>query len=146
MINEDAVTACVDLVGRCGASGFEMAWTCPHVPDDEDGHTCPDVTWNASAAFQGARIMVAERHTPTEAAMALAERLLAGAACRCRQPVVLSDGKQGCRWRLMGARWEPGCDAEPLHINGPRGDHAAMEQALAEQPTRRERRAKGRRR
>lgn len=131
-LNEDVITACAALVGRCGASGFEMAWTCPHVPDDEDGHTCPDVTWNASAAFRGARIIAAGRFSPSEAAMALAERLLTNATCRCRRGVTLSDsdGKPGCRWRLVGKEWKPGCDAEPIHVKGPRGDLNAMRAAL----------------
>lgn len=153
--NEDMVIACVDLVGRCGASGFEIGYLHDDVPVEEAG-------WHASAQFRGARILVEDHHSPTGAALALAERLLRGAACRCRQPVTLSDGQQGCRWRLVGNRWEPGCDAEAIHVKGARGDHAAIVHALNEpstastgmneplpaQPNRAERRAqkKGRRR
>lgn len=132
-LNEDAVMACTLLVGRAGASGFEMGWTCPHVPDEPDGHTCPGVTWNASAAYLGTRIMVDGRRSPSEAAMALAERLLSGATCRCKRPVTLSDRKPGCRWRLVGAKWEPGCDVDPLTVKGPRGDVNAIRAALADE-------------
>jgi hypothetical protein len=133
--NEDVVIACADLVGRCGASGFEIGYL-------HDGVPVEDAGWHASAQFRGARIMVEDHRSPTGAALALAERLLRGAACRCRQPVTLSDGKPGCRWRLVGKRWEPGCDAEPIHVKGQRGDYAAMVEALNQhQPNRAARRA-----
>lgn len=131
-VNEDAVIACVDLIGRAGATGWELGWTCPHVPFEPDDHNCPDVTWHAHAQYKGARIMTAEHRSPSIAALALAERLLAGAMCRCRRPVTLSDGRPGCRWRLVGPRWEPGCDAAPVRVDGARGDHAAMVRAMAQ--------------
>ncbi len=130
-LTTDVVVACADLVGRAGAAGFELGWDCPHTPGEPDGHSCPDVTWYAHATYQGARIIIADRHTPTEAAMALTVRLLDGATCRCGEPVTLADGRPGCRWRLVGQRWEPGCDAPPVRVNGPRGDHAAMVRAMA---------------
>lgn len=133
----DVVIACTDLAGRAGARELELAWTCPHTPGEPDDHTCPDVTWNATAHYRGARIQTAGHRSPTTAAMALAERLLSGATCRCRQPVTLSDNKPGCRWRLIGQAWEPGCDAPSVRYDGARGDHAAMH--------RRERRAQKRR-
>ena len=137
----DAVMACADLVGRAGARDFEIGYMHDDVPVEDAG-------WYAVAAYQGARIMTDGHRSPTTAAMALAERLLIGATCRCRQPVALSDDRPGCRWRLVGQRWEPGCDAPPVRIDGPRGDHAAMVQALGQPPTpmnRRERRAAKRR-
>ena len=141
-MHEDAVVACADLVGRAGASGFEMGWTCPHVPDGPDDHNCPDVTWHAHAQYQGARIMTDEHQSPSTAALALAQRLLDGAKCRCREPVTLSDAQPGCRWQLVGKRWEPGCDVEPVRVDGARGDHAAMVRAMAQPPANRaERRA-----
>lgn len=131
-MNDDIVLACADLVGRAGAAGFELAWTCPHGPDAADDHTCPHITWSATAAYQGALVFTDRHPDPTTAALALAHRLLKGAACRCGQPVSLSEHTAGCRWRLMGARWEPGCDAPPVRVQGHRGDHAAMRRALAE--------------
>jgi hypothetical protein len=136
-MNEDAVMACADLVGRAGASDFEIGYLHDDVPVEQAG-------WYAVAKFQGARLTAEDHQSPTLAAMALSERLLRGAACRCRQPVTLSDSGQGCRWRLVGKKWEPGCDAPSVHVEGPRGDLAAMHRALAQAPANRaERRAKG---
>lgn len=126
----DAVVACFDLIGRAGASEGQMAWTCPHVPDEGDNHHCAGVTWSATAKYRGTRLMVDGHKEPTAAAMALAVRLLTGAVCRCTRPVVLSDSADGCRWRLVGARWEPGCDAEPIHVGAKTGDYAAMNRAM----------------
>ena len=99
-INDDVVMACAQLIGRSGASGFEIGYLHDDVPVEEAG-------WYAHAQFQGARITVQDHRSPTGAALALAERLLSGATCRCRRPVTLSDGQDGCRWRLVGNRWEP---------------------------------------
>lgn len=131
-INDDIVIACTDLAGRAGARDFEIAWDCPHTPGEPDDHNCPHVTWSAAVGYLGARVFTAGHPDPTTAALALAQRLLKGAACRCGQPVSLSEHTAGCRWRLMGARWEPGCDAPPVRVQGHRGDHAAMRRALAE--------------
>lgn len=124
-MNEDAIIACAHLVGRAGATEFELG----HTGDDDT----PDdqVTWYAHAKYRGARIQTAEHRTPTAAANALTERLLSGATCRCGKPVTLSDRKRGCRWRLVGPQWQPGCDAAPLKVQGERGDVAAMQAALA---------------
>jgi hypothetical protein len=131
--NEDAVIACVDLVGRCGASDFEIGFMRDDVPVEEAG-------WYAVAFYRGARIQTDEHRSPSAAAMALSERLLSGAQCRCRKPVVLSGGMPGCRWRLVGPKWEPGCDVPPVRVKGERGDHAAMQRAIGEPMNRRDRR------
>lgn len=138
-INDDVVIACADLVGRAGASGFEIGYLHDDVPAEEAG-------WYAHAQYRGARITAEDHRSPTGAALALAERLLSGATCRCRQPVTLSDGRPGCRWRLVGQRWEPGCDVAPVRVSAPRGDHAAMVRAMAEPMNRRDRRAAKRKR
>lgn len=145
----DAVMACADLVGRAGAASFELGWDCPHTPGEPDDHDCGQATWHAHAQYRGARVQTAEHRTPTAAAMALAERLLRGAQCRCTRLVALSDGHPDrCRWQLIGKRWEPGCDAEPLKVKGERGDGAAMVAAMQQRaaaPDRRPwRRRKGR--
>lgn len=130
-MSTDVVIATAALVGRAGAAGFELAWTCPHVPDEPDGHHCPDVTWHASASYRGHRVITDQHRSPAKAALALAERLLTGATCRCTKPVTLADGRPGCRWRLVGQAWQPGCNAAPLRMPaGTRGDHAAMQRAL----------------
>lgn len=118
-MNEDAVMACADLVGRTGASGFEIGYLHDDVPIEAAG-------WYAVAFFRGTRITADDHKSPSLAAMGLAERLLRGGACRCGKTVVLS-GTGGCRWRLNGPRWEPGCTAPPVTMpEGSRGDHAAM--------------------
>jgi hypothetical protein len=125
-LDEDAVLACIDLVGRTGATGFELGYLHDDVPVEEAG-------WYAHAQFEGARISVEDHRGPTEVAEALARRILAGARCRCGRLVALSgsgavaydatmaDGsrwtkKQArdagqCRWTRQGARWEMGCGA-----------------------------------
>jgi hypothetical protein len=138
-LHGDAIVACADLVGRAGASGFEIGYTRDDVPTEEAG-------WYAHASYKGARIMVDERRSPSEAALALAERLLRGAACRCGEPVSMADDQPGCRWRLVGNRWKPGCDAPPVPVDGVRGDLAAAQRAMqAVRGNRAERRAAERR-
>lgn len=120
-INDDVILACADLVGRAGASEFEIGHLHDDVPVEEAG-------WYAHAQYQGARIIVDDHRSPTGAALALAERLLSGATCRCGEPVTLSDRQPGCRWRLSGQRWEPGCDAPSVRVR--RGDYVAMVKAM----------------
>jgi hypothetical protein len=123
----DTVIACVDLVGRAGATESEIGWDCPHVPGAPDGHNCGQTTWYAAAKYRGARIIADRHRSPSAAALALAERMLSSATCRCQRPVSLSDDRDGCRWRLVGQRWEPGCDAPPITLTeAERGDMAAM--------------------
>jgi hypothetical protein len=122
----DAVIACADLVGRAGARGFEIGYLHDDVPVE-------DAAWYAMATYQGTRLMADEHRSPTAAAMALAERILGGAACRCGQPVALSDDAAGCRWQLMGQKWQPGCDVAPISVPGSRGDYAAITRAYSEQ-------------
>ena len=127
--NDDIVKACADLVGRSGSSEFKIGHLNEDVPVAE-------ANWYAHATFVGARIMVDGHTSPANAAFALAQRLLAGAVCRCRQPVTLSDARPGCRWHLVGPRWEPGCDVESVHVHGRRGDVAAIRAALESTPPR----------
>lgn len=121
--NGDAVEACADLVGRAGATEFKIGYLHDNVPVEQAG-------WYAHAEYRGTRITVDDRRSPSEAALALAERLLHGAACRCGRTVTLADGRPGCRWRLAGKRWEPGCDAPVVKVQGPRGDLGAMNRAM----------------
>jgi hypothetical protein len=132
-MNDDIVIACADLVGRCGASGFEIGYLHDDVPVEEAG-------WYAHASYRGARITVENHRSPASVALALAQRLLSGGTCRCRKPVTLSDDVDGCRWRLMGARWEPGCNAPPVDVSASRGDYAAIAQAVAQPMNRAQRR------
>jgi hypothetical protein len=129
----DPVFALAHLADRAGARGLEVGWSCPHTPGEPDGHSCEQVTWAAHATYQGARVQTAGHRTPNGAALDLAEWLLTGGMCRCRRPVVLADGVEGCRWQLMGQRWTPGCDAKPITVQGARGDLTAMHAAAAGQ-------------
>jgi len=121
----DAVLACMDLVGRAGASGFEIGFIRDDVPIEEAG-------WYALATYRGTRIMTGEHRSPSTAAMALAERLLRGAACRCGKLVALSDDASGCRWQLMGKEWKPSCEAPSIPVGGERGDYSAITAAYRE--------------
>lgn len=123
MINEDAVIACAKLVGRAGARDFQIGYLHDDVPAEEAG-------WYATAFYQGMRISADDHKSPTLAATALAERLLRGAMCRCLKPVSLADTRPGCRWRLVGADWKPGCDVPPITVKGQPGDYSAMVEAV----------------
>lgn len=133
----DAVVACAHLAERAGTREFELGYVHDDVPVEEAG-------WYAHVTYQGARITVQDHRSPSAAAQALAERILSGGMCRCGKTVTLSDERPGCRWQLMGKRWEPGCDAPPVSIpDGKRGDMDALRDAIAERasnPSRWERR------
>lgn len=125
-IDEDEVMAAVDLADRSGATGFDIGY----LHDDQPSHLAG---WWASVSFRGAKIMVEDCHGPEHAASKLAQRLLDGASCRCSRLVTLS-GKGSdthCRWKRVGPKWEPGCDAPSLRVEGQRGDTAAMQRAMA---------------
>lgn len=131
----DAVVACADLVNRCGASDFALGFLHDDVPVEE-------AAWYAQAMFKGARVIAQDHRAPSAAALALAEKLLAGGQCRCGKAVTLDDAHAGCRWQLMGKRWEPGCSVPSIHMEeGTRGDLDAMRRAMP-QPNRRDRRAR----
>jgi hypothetical protein len=139
----DAFIACAELVGRAGAESFEFGYV------NEEATTVEEAGWWASAAYRGAKLFVGDHRSPTGAAMALAERILRGATCRCGELVALSDEVRGCRWQLMGKHWQPGCDAPAIPVKGDRGDMAAIEAAatlawLAEGGNRAQRRAAAR--
>jgi hypothetical protein len=124
-LDEDAVVAAADLIGRTGARGFEIGYLHDDVPVAEQG-------WYAHAQFRGTRITV-EGAGPVEAAEGLARRLLTGGRCRCGGLVALSDsgavafgGRMAdgsdwpleeaaaagqCRWTRMGNRWVSACGA-----------------------------------
>ena len=124
-LDQDAIVACADLVGRAGAHTFEIGYLHDDVPTEEAG-------WYASAILRGAKIFEENHRGPVEACDALARRILTGAKCRCGKLVALSDAgavayqkvtmadgtewtaKQAttagqCRWRREGDRWKRGC-------------------------------------
>lgn len=115
-LNEDVVVAAIGLAERSGAISSKLGYDCPHLPDAGDDHSCPEVMWHMEGTWKGARIIGESHPTPSGAALAFAERLLAGATCRCGAPVSLSDAQEGCRWQLQGPRWAPSCTAPPVPI------------------------------
>jgi hypothetical protein len=123
-MNDDFMLACVDLVARSGATEFQIGFT------GDEGVSAEDAGWYAMAIWQGARIMTDEHKSPSQAVFALTERLLDNATCRCGKKVTLSDSKPGCRWKLNGQRWEPGCDVPGIKVDGKRGDLKAIVEAL----------------
>ena len=133
-VNDDILTACAHLVDRAGGTEFELGYVHEDVPVEQAG-------WYAHAQWRGARITSDDHTSPTNAALGLAERILTGGTCRCGNPVTLTDSRPGCRWRLLGDRWTPGCDAPPLPVNGTRGDINAMHEALNRPLNRAQRRA-----
>lgn len=125
-MDQDALIACADLVGRTGARQFEIGYLHDDVPSEE-------AAWYCSATLKGAKIIEENHRDPIAAAEALARRILTGAKCRCGKLVALSDSgavayenvtmadgtkwstkqarKAGqCRWRRVGDRWKRGCE------------------------------------
>jgi hypothetical protein len=132
-LHDDMVIALADLVSRCGATEFELGYVHDDVPAEEAG-------WYAHAMWSGTRITAEDHRSPTAAALALSERLLHDAACKCGRVVTLADGRPDrCRWRLVGQRWQPGCTAPPMKVHGKRGDTAALGAAVANRAERRKR-------
>jgi hypothetical protein len=128
-LDEDAVVAGADLVGRTGATHFEVGYL-------HDDVLAEKAAWYAHARYKGARIVEENHRGPVEAVEALARRLLTGAKCiSCGKLIALSgsgafayespvmtDGSTWtaqeaaaagqCRWTRMGRRWESACKRE----------------------------------
>lgn len=132
-MDDDAIVAGAELVGRSGGRELEIGYLHDGVPVAEAG-------WYAKVTYRGDRIVVEDHPGPVEAMDALARRILTGARCtHCRGLVALSDagavafvsdvhGADGrfldgttwtaaeataagqCRWRRMGPHWRRGCD------------------------------------
>lgn len=124
------VVACVDLMQRLGSNSFEIAWACPHTPDEEDGHDCGYVVWHAIAKFKGSRA-TGKGTDPAGACHNLVKKCLTGGKCKCGKPSTITTKANHCLWARDGKRWESSCDAEPIHVQGQRGDITAMESAYS---------------
>jgi hypothetical protein len=129
--DEDALIACVELVGRTGATKFEIGYL-----NDEDDPCFAKhgAQWWAHAEYRGQRIISEDHPGPVEAADGLARKLLTGAKCKCGALVSLSDdgavftsGRMvdgstwtaeeaeaagQCRWSRHGRHWRRGCEPE----------------------------------
>lgn len=141
-LDAQAVVAAADLIGRAGAT--EFAWDCPHTPDEGPDHNCPHVTWTCSAKYRGHRIFTDPQPYPGQAANALAVKILEGGLCRCGWPASITKQPDACHWKLVGQRWEPGCDAPPIDGRAEgleRGDLVGLNRAAR----RRMKRRKGKR-
>ena len=125
-LDDDALVAAADLVGRTGAKGFEIGYLHDDGPIEE-------AAWYAHAQYEGTRVTEENHRGPVEAAEALARRLLEGGKCtKCGGLVALSsrgaviypsamltDGTRWdektaqsvrqCRWTRMGNHWVAGC-------------------------------------
>lgn len=141
-MDDDALIAAVELVGRSGARQFEIGYLHDDVPVDDAG-------WWARALYRGDRIIEENHRGPVEAAEALARRVLTGARCtHCKGLIALSDraavfypkahmadgstfteeearAVPQCRWRRIGDRWERGCAGDPRRSSKPGRRQAA---------------------
>lgn len=116
ILDQDALDAALDLIGRTGARSFEIGYLRDDVPLEQAG-------WYAHAQYRGARITAEDHPGPVEAAEALARRLLTGARCvNCDKVITLSGeaSRKTCRWTRLGTRWEKGCQQPG------KGDHAGQ--------------------
>lgn len=120
-LNDDAVCANYELIGRTGAKALEVGYL-----DDDPPHR-----WYAHAEYRGTRITVENCAGPAEAVEALAVRLVHGGRCQgCRRLVGAVDGpvpvgtiigeatpadadvektRGVCRWTRQGRTWVRGC-------------------------------------
>lgn len=119
------MVACADLIGRSGATSFQIGYL-----NDDEPHQ-----WYAHAQYRGARITVDDQPDPAAAARGLAERILTGGQCyHCKGLVALHpDGAvafagaylaptgepwglaqagraRQCLWIRQGRRWVRGCE------------------------------------
>jgi len=105
-LDEDALDAALDVIGRTGARRTEIGYLDDDVPVGEPN-------WYAYAQFHGTRI-AAEHHVgPVEAVEALARKLIAGGRCtHCGKTITLGGDDAGlCRWTRQGKKWVRGCQA-----------------------------------
>lgn len=110
LYDEDALVAAVDVIGRANAKDFEVGYLDDDVPADQ-------ARWWAAARWQGVRVHVENHRGPSEAAEALAKKLLHGGACvHCGGRIHLGGAPRAlrrhgrvCAWKRQGRRWERGC-------------------------------------
>lgn len=129
-MDQDALLAAVDLVGRSGAKSFQIGYL---NDEGEAAYAISGPQWYAHAQYRGARLISENHPDPVTAAEGLAEKILTGAKCDCGKLVALHDGMAfayfetamadgstwtaeeaaeagQCRWRRDGARWKRGCE------------------------------------
>lgn len=70
--------------------------------------------WSCTAMVDDEKVVIENRHSPSEAALAMAEELLRYSECAlCGHPVAILPGPHlpgpHCAWKLLGSQWTPGC-------------------------------------
>lgn len=137
-LDEDALFAGLDLIGRTGAKGVEFGY-------QKEGVPVHLADWYCQAQYQGARVIVEHLTGPVEAVEAMARRLLTGGRCvHCGGLTALSDrgamaypgqpmadgtvwtldeitAAGQCRYTRQGRRWVRGCERQPRERPGARG-------------------------
>lgn len=113
-LDEPMLVAAVDLIGRSGATEYEVGYM-DDVPDARDAR------WWASAVYRGAKVFTDGHAGPDHASDALARKLLQmgpGAQCtHCGKRIMLQVSKRTaqrarrCVWARHGRRWVRGCRA-----------------------------------
>lgn len=128
-LDEEALVAAVDLVGRTGATDVTFGWL---NDPGEHAYERRGPQCYAHAQYRGARVTVEDFPDLVAVVEALADRLMRGAKCAwCGNAIVLpgvpddvvgvrfNDGsKLGvCRWERTGARWDRTCTASERVID-----------------------------
>lgn len=120
-VDEDALLAAYELVGRTGATALEMGYA------NEEATTAAEASWWAYAQYRGARVMIEDQTDPVQAVEGLARKLLTGAMCTgCQRIITLSGvgvNPRRCRWTRNGRHWVRGedCPNQPrTQVEAPR--------------------------
>jgi hypothetical protein len=127
-LDEDALKASVDLIGRSGARDLEIGYA------DDTATLAAAADWYAVCSYRGTKLITEHHQGPLEAVEALSRRILAGVLCtHCGGLVALSDAGTTihdgavmadgstmtadrarrlpqCRWRRVEDRWVRGCE------------------------------------
>lgn len=108
-LDSDALVAAADLVGRSGASNFQVGYL--H-DDDDPSFLVFGPQWYAHAQYRGRRITAEGFDRPDDAADHLAKKILAGGQCaHCALIVSLDfDAPERCHWWREADRWVRGCE------------------------------------
>jgi hypothetical protein len=114
VLDEDALLACTDVVGRTGAKSFQIGWlNDPGTPKFKskgpEWYAYAEYDQEGDVGSTQPKILVGGLPGPTEAADGLSRRLLDGGRCtHCNQTITLL-GTEGCRWTRNGRKWEASC-------------------------------------
>lgn len=126
-LDDDALVAAVEIIGRAGAKGLEINCLDPEA-------SISKARWWAATYYSGTRVQVEGHVGPLEALEALVERLLHGAKCMgCGKLTAITDApvpigktymdasevdeKEArrlgvCMWERQGKHWVRGCGAD----------------------------------